>query len=79
MPDRRHFSGQLGSLLHVTFRIERRRARSLPLCGCVMQKPLRQWRVAFLSRLGKTAIDGMASTKEADKVLQGKNWCTLAR
>lgn len=32
-----------------------------------------------MSRLGVTALDGMAKTKESDKVLQGKNWCTLAR
>lgn len=33
----------------------------------------------FLSRLGVTALDGLAKTKESDKVLQGKSWCTLAR
>ncbi|CAM9900537.1 unnamed protein product, partial [Sphacelaria rigidula] len=36
------------------------------------QRPLWQWRVLFLSRLGRTALDGVAKTKEPDKVLQGK-------
>lgn len=35
--------------------------------------------MVFLSRLGKTALDGVAKTKESDQVLQAKNWCTLAR
>ncbi|CAB1101363.1 unnamed protein product [Ectocarpus sp. CCAP 1310/34] len=43
------------------------------------QRPLWQWRVVFLSRLGITSLDGLAKTKESDKVLQGKSWCTLAR
>ncbi|CAN0447134.1 unnamed protein product, partial [Hapterophycus canaliculatus] len=43
------------------------------------QRPLWRWRVVFLSRLGITALDGLAKTKESDKVLQGKSWCTLAR
>ncbi|CAM9269015.1 unnamed protein product [Scytosiphon promiscuus] len=43
------------------------------------QRPLWRWRVVFLSRLGITALDGVAKTKESDKVLQGKSWCTLAR
>eukprot|EP00903_Cladosiphon_okamuranus_P014428 g13389.t1 len=38
-----------------------------------------QWRVVFMSRLGVTALDGLAKTKESDKVLQGKSFCTLAR
>lgn len=35
--------------------------------------------MVFLSRLGITSLDGLAKTKESDKVLQGKSWCTLAR
>ena len=32
------------------------------------KRPLWQWRVVFLSRLGVTALDGLAKTKESDKV-----------
>lgn len=32
------------------------------------QRPLWQWRVVFMSRLGVTALDGLAKTKESDKV-----------
>lgn len=35
----------------------------------VLQRPLWQWRVVFMSRLGVTALDGLAKTKESDKVL----------
>lgn len=56
-------------------------------CACCLvsspipshQRPLWQWRVVFMSRQGITALDGLAKTKESDKVLQGKSWCTLAR
>lgn len=34
----------------------------------LLQRPLWQWRVKFLSRLGVTALDGLAKTKESDKV-----------
>lgn len=40
-----------------------------PVCRCLRsQRPLWQWRVVFMSRLGVTALDGLAKTKEADKV-----------
>lgn len=40
-----------------------------PGCWCPsFQRPLWQWRVVFMSRLGVTALDGLAKTKESDKV-----------
>ena len=43
----------------------------LLLPGCCWpspQRPLWQWRVVFMSRLGVTALDGLAKTKESNKV-----------
>ena len=44
-----------------------------------LQRPLWQWRVVFMSKLGKSVLDGMAKMKESDAVLQARVWATLAR
>jgi hypothetical protein len=35
-----------------------------------LARPLWQWRVVFLSRLGRSALDGLAKMKESDPLLQ---------
>ena len=44
-----------------------------------LQRPLWQWRVIFLSKLGRSALDGLAKMKEGDVLLQAKVWSALAR
>ena len=54
-----------------------RRSRTCPPTS--LQRPLWQWRVVFMSKLGKSVLDGMAKMKESDAVLQARVWATLAR
>jgi hypothetical protein len=42
-------------------------------------KPLWQWKVVFMSKLGKSVLDGIAKMKEADPVLQARVWAALAK
>jgi len=44
-----------------------------------LQRSLWQRRVVFMSKLGKSVLDGMQKMKESDPVLQARVWAILAR
>lgn len=44
-----------------------------------LQKPLWQFRVIYLCKLGQSVQDGLSKMKETDSVLQAKVWLTVAR
>jgi hypothetical protein len=43
---------------------------AFPHVPLTLARPLWQWRVVFLSRLGRSALDGLAKMKESDPLLQ---------
>ena len=50
---------------------------SFPHVPPPLQRPLWQWKVVFLSKLGRSALDGMAKMKESDPVMQARVWSAL--
>ena len=50
---------------------------SFPHVPKSLQRPLWQWKVVFMSKLGRSALDGMAKMKESDPVMQARVWSAL--